>query len=242
MSLLFEKSAHVFASSASLPKLSTPAASQPATTSVTLGASSAGAGFSFGGLATQTTAAAQQPLGGFSFGTPKVQASSAAPAQPTPVLSLGALPTGNTEYMSWHRNEDFEISLFFFFSVLLKADNLALISSSLKCSCTCHHLMLQEAESSSEIQKYTQINYRLQCGHTNSNNWAEGQALPAKLHVSVEYVHTLTEKEIVFSNRFKGSWIFLSACSFVFLLIFRSGSWSSCYCIHSLNNCNQLWN
>ncbi|KAF4105298.1 nucleoporin 62 like [Onychostoma macrolepis] len=85
-----------FSFGASLPKLSTPAASQPATTSVTLGASSAGAGFSFGGLAPQTTAAAQQPLGGFSFGTPKVQASSAAPAQPTPVLSLGAQPTGLT--------------------------------------------------------------------------------------------------------------------------------------------------
>uniref|UniRef100_A0A672L2F3 Nuclear pore glycoprotein p62 n=1 Tax=Sinocyclocheilus grahami TaxID=75366 RepID=A0A672L2F3_SINGR len=81
-----------FSFGASLPKLSAPAASQPATTSVTLGASSAGAGFSFGGLTAQTTAA-QQPLGGFGFGTPKVQASSAAPAQPTPVLSLGALPT-----------------------------------------------------------------------------------------------------------------------------------------------------
>uniref|UniRef100_A0A8C1TRH2 Nuclear pore glycoprotein p62 n=1 Tax=Cyprinus carpio TaxID=7962 RepID=A0A8C1TRH2_CYPCA len=85
-----------FSFGASLPKLSTPAASQPATTSMTLGASSAGTGFSFGGLSTQTTAA-QQPLGGFSFGTPKVQASSAAPAQPTPALSLGAQPTGNTE-------------------------------------------------------------------------------------------------------------------------------------------------
>ncbi|XP_016116140.1 nuclear pore glycoprotein p62-like [Sinocyclocheilus grahami] len=84
-----------FSFGASLPKLSAPAASQPATTSVTLGASSAGAGFSFGGLTAQTTAA-QQPLGGFGFGTPKVQASSAAPAQPTPVLSLGALPTGLT--------------------------------------------------------------------------------------------------------------------------------------------------
>lgn len=95
MSVIFKKSAPVFASSASLPKLSTPAAPQPATTSVTLGGSSAGTGFSFGGLPTQTTAA-QQPLGGFSFGAPKVQASSAAPAQPTPVLSLGAQPTGNT--------------------------------------------------------------------------------------------------------------------------------------------------
>uniref|UniRef100_A0A8C1DNR9 Nuclear pore glycoprotein p62 n=1 Tax=Cyprinus carpio carpio TaxID=630221 RepID=A0A8C1DNR9_CYPCA len=84
-----------FSFGASLPKLSTPAASQPATTGMTLGASSAGAGFSFGGLSTQTTAA-QQPLGGFSFGTPKVQASSAAPAQPTPALSLGAQPTGLT--------------------------------------------------------------------------------------------------------------------------------------------------
>ncbi|XP_016398467.1 nuclear pore glycoprotein p62-like [Sinocyclocheilus rhinocerous] len=84
-----------FSFGASLPKLSAPAASQPATTSVTLGASSAGAGFSFGGLTAPTTAA-QQPLGGFGFGTPKVQASSAAPAQPTPALSLGALPTGLT--------------------------------------------------------------------------------------------------------------------------------------------------
>ncbi|XP_073676098.1 nucleoporin 62 like [Garra rufa] len=84
-----------FSFGASLPKLSTPAASQPATTSVTLGAPSAGTGFSFGGLPTQTTAP-QQPLGGFSFGTPKVQASSAPPAQPTPVLSLGAQPTGLT--------------------------------------------------------------------------------------------------------------------------------------------------
>ncbi|XP_016308767.1 nuclear pore glycoprotein p62-like isoform X2 [Sinocyclocheilus anshuiensis] len=79
-----------FSFGASLPKLSAPAASQPATTSVTLGASAAGAGFSFGGLTAQTTAA-QQPLGGFGFGTPKVQASS---AQPTPALSLGAQPTG----------------------------------------------------------------------------------------------------------------------------------------------------
>ncbi len=177
---------------------------------MTLGASSAGAGFSFGGLATQTTAAAQQPLGGFSFGTPKVQASSAAPVQPTPVLSLGALPTGNTEYTFWHRNEDFEICLFFsFFSFSAKSWQFGPdLQLKMKCSCTCHHLMLQEAESSSEIQKYIQINYRLQCGHTNSNSWAEGQALPAKLPVSVEYVHTLMEKEIVFSNRFKGSWEF----------------------------------
>ncbi|XP_059372531.1 nucleoporin 62 like [Carassius carassius] len=84
-----------FSFGASLPKLGTPAVSQPATTSVTLGASTAGTGFSFGGLSTQTTAA-QQPLGGFSFGTPKVQASSTAPAQPTPSLSLGAQPTGLT--------------------------------------------------------------------------------------------------------------------------------------------------
>ncbi|XP_059378159.1 nuclear pore glycoprotein p62-like isoform X2 [Carassius carassius] len=82
-----------FSFGASLPKLSTPAASQPASTSVTLGASTAGTGFGFGGLTTHTTAA-QQPLGGFGFGTPKVQASSAAPAQPTPVLSLGAQSTG----------------------------------------------------------------------------------------------------------------------------------------------------
>ncbi len=112
---------------------------------MTLGASSAGAGFSFGGLATQTPAAAQQPLGGFSFGTPKVQASSAAPVQPTPVLSLGAQPTGNTCL-------DIEMRIFRpFFFILLEADNLFLISSSLKCSCNCHHLMLQEAESGSEI-------------------------------------------------------------------------------------------
>ncbi|XP_052470102.1 nuclear pore glycoprotein p62-like [Carassius gibelio] len=78
-----------FSFGASLPKLSTPAASQPASTSVTLGASTAGTGFGFGGLPTQTTAA-QQPLGGFGFGTPKVQASS---AQPTLVLSLGAQST-----------------------------------------------------------------------------------------------------------------------------------------------------
>uniref|UniRef100_A0A672KWM5 Nuclear pore glycoprotein p62 n=1 Tax=Sinocyclocheilus grahami TaxID=75366 RepID=A0A672KWM5_SINGR len=84
-----------FSFGASLPKLSAPAASQPATTSVTLGASAAGAGFSFGGLTAQTTAA-QQPMGEFGFGTPKVQASSAAPAQPTPALSLGAQPTGLT--------------------------------------------------------------------------------------------------------------------------------------------------
>uniref|UniRef100_A0A8C1PZV3 Nuclear pore glycoprotein p62 n=1 Tax=Cyprinus carpio TaxID=7962 RepID=A0A8C1PZV3_CYPCA len=85
-----------FSFGASLPKFSTPAASQPATTSVTLGASTAGTGFGFGGLPTQTTAA-QQPLGGFGFGMPKVQASSAPPAQPTPALSLGAQSTGNTE-------------------------------------------------------------------------------------------------------------------------------------------------
>ncbi|KAK9963551.1 hypothetical protein ABG768_006727 [Culter alburnus] len=84
-----------FSFGASLPKLSTPAASQPATTGVTLGASTAGTGFTLGGLATQTTAA-QQPMGGFSFGTPKVQAASVAPAQPTPALSLGAQPTGLT--------------------------------------------------------------------------------------------------------------------------------------------------
>uniref|UniRef100_A0A8C2BDL4 Nuclear pore glycoprotein p62 n=1 Tax=Cyprinus carpio TaxID=7962 RepID=A0A8C2BDL4_CYPCA len=84
-----------FSFGASLPKFSTPAASQPATTSVTLGASTAGTGFGFGGLPTQTTAA-QQPLGGFGFGMPKVQASSAPPAQPTPALSLGAQSTGLT--------------------------------------------------------------------------------------------------------------------------------------------------
>lgn len=95
-------SVHVYASSASLPKLSTPAASQPATTGVTLWASTAGTGFTLGGLATQTTAA-QQPMGGFSFGTPKVQAASVAPAQPTPALSLGAQPTGHTQlHMSLH--------------------------------------------------------------------------------------------------------------------------------------------
>uniref|UniRef100_A0A8C2HN30 Nuclear pore glycoprotein p62 n=1 Tax=Cyprinus carpio TaxID=7962 RepID=A0A8C2HN30_CYPCA len=111
-----------FSFGASLPKLSTPAASQPATTSMTLGASSAGAGFSFGGLSTQTTAA-QQPLGGFSFGTPKVQASSAAPAQPTPALSLGAQPTGNNEE---HNNPRIT---FFFFPVMLKATTPAPSSS-----------------------------------------------------------------------------------------------------------------
>ncbi|XP_043113850.1 nucleoporin 62 like isoform X2 [Puntigrus tetrazona] len=84
-----------FSFGASLPKLSTPVASQPVTTSVTLGTSSAGAGFSFGGLPTQTTTT-QPPLGGFSFGTPKVQAPAAAPAQPTPALSLGPQPTGLT--------------------------------------------------------------------------------------------------------------------------------------------------
>ncbi|XP_067312999.1 nucleoporin 62 like [Pseudorasbora parva] len=85
-----------FSFGASLPKLGTPAAPQPVTTGMTLGASSAGTGFTLGGLATQTTAA-QQPMGGFSFGTPKVQAASVAPAQPTPALSLGAPPpTGLT--------------------------------------------------------------------------------------------------------------------------------------------------
>ncbi|XP_051505415.1 nucleoporin 62 like [Myxocyprinus asiaticus] len=84
-----------FSFGASLPKLSTPAASQPAATGVTLGAPSAGTGFTLGGLSTQTTAA-QQPMGGFSFGTPKIQATSAAPAQPTPALSLGAQSTGLT--------------------------------------------------------------------------------------------------------------------------------------------------
>lgn len=99
-----------FSFGASLPKLSTPAASQPASTSVTLGASTAGTGFGFGGLPTQTTAA-QQPLGGFGFGTPKVQASSAAPAQPTPVLPLGAQSTGNTEGLTEFNIRDHFCSL-----------------------------------------------------------------------------------------------------------------------------------
>lgn len=81
-----------FSFGGSLPKLSTPAAPQPATTGVSLGASTTGTGFSLGGLTPQTTAA-QQPMGGFSFGAPKVQAASVAPAQPTPVLSLGVQPT-----------------------------------------------------------------------------------------------------------------------------------------------------
>lgn len=98
--LIFIYSVHVSASSTSLPKLGTPAASQPATTGVTLGASTAGTGFTLGGLPTQTTAA-QQPMGGFSFGAPKVQATSVAPAQPTPALSLGAQPTGQL-HMSLH--------------------------------------------------------------------------------------------------------------------------------------------
>ncbi|XP_052005803.1 nuclear pore glycoprotein p62-like [Xyrauchen texanus] len=84
-----------FSFGASIPKLSTPVASQPAATGVMLGAPSAGMGFALGGLATQTTAA-QQPMGGFSFGTPKIQATSAAPAQPTPALSLGAQSMGLT--------------------------------------------------------------------------------------------------------------------------------------------------
>ncbi|XP_051944899.1 nuclear pore glycoprotein p62-like [Xyrauchen texanus] len=84
-----------FSFGASLPKLSTPASSQPAPTGVTQGASSAGMGFILGGFSTQTTAA-QQPLGGFSFGASKVQATSAAPAQPTPALSLGVQSTGLT--------------------------------------------------------------------------------------------------------------------------------------------------
>ncbi|XP_056097977.1 nucleoporin 62 like isoform X2 [Rhinichthys klamathensis goyatoka] len=84
-----------FSFGASLPKLSTPAAAQPATTGMTLGASPAGTGFALGGLAPQTTAA-QQPMGGFSFGTPKVQAASVAPTQPSPALSLGVQPTGLT--------------------------------------------------------------------------------------------------------------------------------------------------
>ncbi|XP_056328661.1 nucleoporin 62 like isoform X2 [Danio aesculapii] len=81
-----------FSFGASLPKLSTTAAPQPATTGVGLGASTTGTGFSLGGLTPQTTAA-QQPMGGFNFGTAKVQAASVAPAQPTPVLSLGVQPT-----------------------------------------------------------------------------------------------------------------------------------------------------
>ncbi|KAL2077589.1 hypothetical protein ACEWY4_027093 [Coilia grayii] len=85
---------------ASTPKLglSLPAATQPATTSMALGgltASTAGSGFSFGGLATQAAAPAQtqaqQPQGGFSFGAPKIQATTAAaPAQAAPSLTLGA--------------------------------------------------------------------------------------------------------------------------------------------------------
>lgn len=85
----------LLASSAPLPKLSTTATSQPASTGVTLGASTAGTGFTLGGLSTQTTAA-QPPVGGFSFGAPKIQAASAAPAQPIPALSLGMQSTGKT--------------------------------------------------------------------------------------------------------------------------------------------------
>ncbi|XP_039550119.1 nucleoporin 62 like isoform X2 [Pimephales promelas] len=84
-----------FSFGASLPKLSTPAAAQPVTTGMTLGASPAGTGFTLGGLAPQTTAA-QQPMGGFSFGAAKVQAASVAPTQPSPALSLGVQPTGLT--------------------------------------------------------------------------------------------------------------------------------------------------
>ncbi|XP_065105232.2 nucleoporin 62 like [Paramisgurnus dabryanus] len=94
-----------FSFGASLPKLSTPAAtqpaaSQPAPTGLTLGASTGGTGFSFGGLSAPTSTA-QQPTGGFSFGAPKVQATLGAPVQPTPVqptsaLSLGAQSTGLT--------------------------------------------------------------------------------------------------------------------------------------------------
>ncbi|XP_057204815.1 nucleoporin 62 like isoform X2 [Triplophysa rosa] len=81
-----------FSFGATLPKLSTPSASLPASTGATLGASTAG--FALGGLNTQmTTQMTQPPTGGFSFGTPKIQATSAAPAQPTPALSLGGQST-----------------------------------------------------------------------------------------------------------------------------------------------------
>ncbi|XP_057204813.1 nucleoporin 62 like isoform X1 [Triplophysa rosa] len=84
-----------FSFGATLPKLSTPSASLPASTGATLGASTAG--FALGGLNTQmTTQMTQPPTGGFSFGTPKIQATSAAPAQPTPALSLGGQSTGFT--------------------------------------------------------------------------------------------------------------------------------------------------
>ncbi len=49
--------------------------------------------------------------------------------------------------------------------------------------------MLQEAESGSEIHVNVDSEY------INYSNWAEGQVLPVKLHVLVEYVRTLTEKE-----------------------------------------------
>lgn len=75
-----------------------PAPSQPATAGVTLGnpaaSSSAPTGFTLGGFASQTTAATQQTTGGFNFGMAKVQATAAAPVQPTPALSLGAQTTG----------------------------------------------------------------------------------------------------------------------------------------------------
>lgn len=111
---------------------------------MTLGSSTAGTGFTLGGLATQTTAA-QQPMGGFSFGAPKVQAASVAPAQPTPALSLGAQPTGHTElHMSLHPLQNKRFVAFspcllalrlsiFFPPVLLKADNVIVHYSVLQC-------------------------------------------------------------------------------------------------------------
>ncbi|XP_063046204.1 nucleoporin 62 like [Engraulis encrasicolus] len=92
----------------STPKLglSLPAASQPAAAPAAGGlgglmtaASTAGSGFSFGGLATQAPAAAAPAMtaappaaqGGFSFGAPKIQATTAAaPAAVAPSLTLGA--------------------------------------------------------------------------------------------------------------------------------------------------------
>ncbi|KAI4891157.1 hypothetical protein NFI96_021300 [Prochilodus magdalenae] len=79
---------------------SLPAASQPATTGVTLGSlavsSSGGTGFTLGALPTQTQAATQQSTGGFAFGMTKVQATAATTAQATPAPSLGFQTTGLT--------------------------------------------------------------------------------------------------------------------------------------------------
>ncbi|KAJ8266445.1 hypothetical protein GJAV_G00130510 [Gymnothorax javanicus] len=82
-----------FGTSNSKPNLGAPAATQPATTGLTLGAAatSAGSGFPLGGGSTQTTAAPAG--GGFSFGTgiPGAPAAQTSAAQPSTGFTFGVL-------------------------------------------------------------------------------------------------------------------------------------------------------